>query len=1079
MDTHTVSNNSSSLNFPDDLRSSFYSDSGLPIRVVTAGELPQQWLFRPISIIKPGSRNLVYFDNAFAFNFGRGAGRVLTILRPDAQRSLLWAFKEDVGSNPRGEPGHADGMLDKQKKITDLSMLCEKMAEQKDRQGSIFPPLTSGHVGCHGFELHKAAGRHRSIQIYPEVICNINPRAMHVGYIFDPRREGDFKRIVEIMDSILVMEEANGNGDSQAFQEPVTLCPYDSYRGRLLAPQKLDRSSIQTIQENASALYQYERSMGMKGRLYDLLAQSGCERFLSLLKDIPENVKIFGRFGYSFDVIKLKQAIGQWDASSFHHLLSAVDERLLDQIGLPESLMHQLIYVLVFTTREWCDASDAKKCILHYIQWDRRNSLMTTVFPNQAKICRTLFRHGLFFPVIDLCERFSAYNPLVVCLLVANGTRVMFENWARTDILEGNLSLLINAYIFRDANLLTEEEAVNVRYEVLWDAVCFGVDNSPLGSDQIKQRFQSVVGGLENYFYTQLLETGNPPIFSTMQLAREECRKHLGSELSDYYFKGIDGSELKSFLATRLSSQRYNDEQLHRHFAWLSGIGNIAGPDLPWRNMNFLGKCYQNVRLCAVTKAVGDDKDTGWLTSLLTTPPDFDPSEFKSVGQYRAITQTAGQHYYQYHHPSKAPLIATRGVEYVHRRFHGIDHAVRAQMATEFLVEVLPIYSEPFRELLKTHPQLRELLGIAELYHDAVAEDEPKNMEELRGAELFERDMRALKAYPDDLIAMVAAALRNKNSNEMSPVWPPFTADDRCPDDELLLRRVLRFGDVVEMLRLLPLKEHSVSDSFVVNPVFVPDDPRTFDPQAIELLSVVNNQDFTRFIKAALLTFRDLACLTGGWHHHSDNPVTARYGLQVNNQQRRLLVEQSPDPYTLMREVLDDLVRLAIAQKAGISPCVNGHKEYKHDWSSLPDCWDKTTGVAGAYRKQHSEGELRQVCVPDGMTLGEKICFAAASELPCSDRLALSCVTSCGIENEIARLQRDGIKPATGTPSQYELKQMYEKPDSVGRQILADRSIVVQQAEHDGRAHYRMEISRDEALLQKGFPLSQLSCRLF
>lgn len=1058
MDRQTIINSSSSLNLPDDPRSLFYRGSGLPIRVVTAGELPQQWLFRPISIIKPGSKHLVYSDGNYEFE--RGDRRVLTLLRPDAQRSLLWAFKHDAGSDQRGEVPELDGMFDKQKKITDLSMLSEKMAEQTDRQGSIFPPLTSGHVGCYGFELHKAASKYRSIKTYPEVICHINPRAMHVGYIFDPRREGDFKRIVGIMGSILAMEEANGNGDSQAFQEPVTLCPYDSYRGRLLAPQKLDRSSIQSIQENASALYQYERSKGMTGKLYGLLAQSGCERFLSLLQDIPENVKVVGRVGDSLDVIKLMQAIDQLDARSFHHLLSAVDETVLDQIGLPESLLNRLFVPQVITGDEWCKAYKAQKCILHYIQEGRRDSLMKTVFPNQAEICRTLFRHGLFFPIIDCCERFSAYNPLVVCLMVANGTRIIFKNSSRTDVLEGNPSLLIHAYLFRDASLLTEEEAVNVRYEVLWDAVCYGAGNSPLEPDQIKQRFKTVVGGLENYFYTQFLETGHP---QSLQLARNECRKHLGSELSDYYLRDIDGSELKSFLATHLTPRRYNDKQLQQHFAWQSSIGEMATREVSWCSLEYFGKFYQSVAISAVIRGVGDGKDTGWLTSLLASPPDFDPSEFKRVGPYRAITQTAGQHYYQYHHWSKALFIATGGVEYVHRSFHGIDHALRAQMATEFLVEVLPFYSEPFRELLTTHPLLPELLGIAELYHDAVAEDEPKNMEELRAAELFERDMRALNAYPGELIAMVADALRNKNSNEMSPVLPPFTADGQCSDDELLLRRVLRFGDVVEMLRLLPLRENflEVTDSFV-DPVFVPKYSKTFDPQAIELLSVVNDQDFTRLIKAALLTFRDLACLSGGWHIRSDNPVAVRYKLPVCNQQRRLLVEQSPDPYALMREVLDDLVRLAIAQKAGISSCANQHMERKPDESTPPDCWDETTGVAGTYRKLHSEGELRQVRVPDGMTLGEKICFAAASELPCSDRLALSYVTDCAIDNEIARLRRDGIKPATGTPSQYELEQMYQNPGSPGRQILADRSLVVQQAEHDGRTYYRMEISRDQ-----------------
>ena len=260
-------------------------------------------------------------------------------------------------------------------------------------------------------------------------------------------------------------------------------------------------------------------------------------------------------------------------------------------------------------------------------------------------------------------------------------------------------------------------------------------------------------------------------------------------------------------------------------------------------------------------------KDVDWLTALLATPPSFDRREFARVGRYRAITQTAGQHYYQYHHPNSVPNITTNGAEYVHRQYHGIDHALRTQMATEFLIEILPFYHKPFQQLLATYPDLPELLKIAELYHDAVAEDEPKNTEELRAAELFERDMRSLNEYPNELITLVATALKNKNSNEMSTVQTPFTADDQCSPEELLLRKVLRFGDVVDILRWVPLPKNflEVKGSFAADPEPTPREPDTFDPQAIELLAVINNPLFTRMIKAALLTFRDLAALTGGF----------------------------------------------------------------------------------------------------------------------------------------------------------------------------------------------------------------------
>ena len=70
----------------DDPYSAFYSGSGLPIRIVTAGELQQEWLKRAASIIYPGSDSAVYQSaiNRRKFNkFQKGPNRVVTILKPD------------------------------------------------------------------------------------------------------------------------------------------------------------------------------------------------------------------------------------------------------------------------------------------------------------------------------------------------------------------------------------------------------------------------------------------------------------------------------------------------------------------------------------------------------------------------------------------------------------------------------------------------------------------------------------------------------------------------------------------------------------------------------------------------------------------------------------------------------------------------------------------------------------------------------------------------------------------------------------------------------------------------------------
>ena len=1058
--TSTATTHLPPVSISDNPRSAFYSGSGLPVRVVTAGRLPQEWLHRSISIIYPGSSSVVSQDE---FNeFERGPDRVVTILKPNEQLTLLWGFKQDVGSDNKGEP-NANLRSGLCKKITDPAMLRDKMVEHGQREGSIFLPYTSGHTRCDGFRLHKQASPNRKTDEYPELICRLNPQQMHGGYLLDLKREASFQRITEIMTSILVIENANDHGNCDAFQEPVTLYLYDSYRGILLPPELLDHATVERIRENADALAQYERSRDMNGKLYELLAQSGCDRFLTLLKDIPDKVKVVAQTRMVFPVKELEEAVKQSDADRFHDLLSSVDEALLNQAGLPEHLLTLLLHTPVITNAEIGGARDAEQFVLQYIDNEHLNHLLTDTFPKQARICRTLLKQGLFVPIIGGCRLLSAINPLLVCLLVAHGTRAQHIPGGKIHV-RGALTLLYNANEFLKAGLLTEEEVDRIRHEVLLDALCFGRMGRPVSCDGIVENFQILVFKLRQHFL-KVPGAEESPTPEHLTEADELCRKLLGEELWHSYCRGnVDGAWLKGFLEHGLSPQRYSDDELLRHLDWLKQTG--VSHSTKAGRVHLLGNGYDTDN-AAVTRAVADRcKDADWLAALLATPPAFDRREFACVGRYRAVTQTAGQHFYQYHHPNSAQTLATKRVEYVHRQHYGIDHALRTQMATEFLIEILPFYHQPFQQLLATYPDLPELLKIAELYHDAVAEDEPKNTEELRAAELFERDMRSLNEYPNELITLVATALKNKNSNEISPVKTPFTADDKCSPEELLLRKVLRFGDAVDMLRLLPLPKNflEVNDSFATDPLSAPREPDKFDPQAIELLALINNPLFTRMIKATLLTFRDLAALTGGWHLESSNPAADRYQLQVDNQQRRLLVEHSPDPYTLMREVLDDLVRLEIAKQAGISTCLDqdGHRDYA-DNGSTPSCWDKTTVAFGAYRKLHTEAELRQVRVPDAMTLSEKVYFASQSELPDDDRLALSFVTRLGIDCEINRLQQEGIQPATGTPSQDELGQMYERPDSAGAYILNNRGIVVQRAEHEGRTYFRMIKSKDES----------------
>ena len=227
----------------DDPHSAFYSGVGLPVRVITAGELPQSWLWRPIGFLELGGTNVV--TSGHHSKFERGPDRVVTILKPDEKITLLWAFKQDVSSDKKGEPDDNTFKPGSTKKITDPDLLREKRVEQELRKGSFYLPYTSGHVNCDGFRLHKPASPYRKTNVYSELICRLNPGQMHAGYLLDPKREASFQRIAETMANILVMENANGTGNCDASQEPVTLYMYDSYRGILLPPEKLDRATVE------------------------------------------------------------------------------------------------------------------------------------------------------------------------------------------------------------------------------------------------------------------------------------------------------------------------------------------------------------------------------------------------------------------------------------------------------------------------------------------------------------------------------------------------------------------------------------------------------------------------------------------------------------------------------------------------------------------------------------------------------------------------------------------------------------------------------------------------------------------
>ncbi|WP_257295348.1 hypothetical protein [Endozoicomonas sp. YOMI1] len=1045
-----------------------FNDNALMVRAVDVETARGQgWQYRPVTLLGPQCNNPVSEDPGDK-RILKGYPWALAMLKPVDRFKMLWSFKRDAMSNGQGEEARSTHLRTRSiKKITDWATLDSKLREIKDRQTSIFQLTSSGHLGKGGYLLHQSSRINNEDKTFPEVICHLNFDLMHSGYLLDFAREATFGRIADMMKSILVLElggdvEEGDVSDAEEFPQPVKLSVYDSARNKLFPPVELRRNDIETIMANAKLLAQYASAVGQGCSLFNLLAQSGCDRFLKLLGNIPESVKAVAGLRDCVDLETLSTIIQQLDAIQLPVFQAVLDAAKSNNINLPESLMTDLLDSHVFRVPEALFFLHKYKFTLQELPVDRtRLREIKSAFSIQEVICRELLKHNFFVPILISPFHLILYNPLLACLLVAHGSRVYIEKHFRGH-LKFALQILMAARYFGQVNLLTSEEVRIICHEILWAMFCYRQfdpwyippedrTGKSASVDTVRSEFDDMVCRLKSFFASQPESRG-------ADWVSKQCRELLGAEIYNQFYldKKADGQMLRDYLERGLSPQRYSDARLLEHLRNLSVLPTPSNSLL--KGSIYLSDLSHVVNSQAVFNSV--NKESGhndWLSELLTSAPTFLPDEIQRIGRYRATIREVGLHYYQYPHPTRATIILANGPQPYYREFHGLDHAMRTQLATEFLLDdrVLPCFHKPFEELLRKHPALQELLPIAELYHDAVAEDEYKDVEELRAAELFQRDMATLHEYPDQLISLVASALRNKNSNKMQSVTAPFTSDNQCSEEELLLRQVLRFGDIVDILRVIPPRDDFPGIRLTPGSG-KPVNNDYFNPEAIELLTVVDNPDFTLLVQASLVGFRHLGCITGGWHYNKANLLSDKYHLVVDNHQRRLMIEQAAEPYQCMHQSLDDLVRLVIAKRAGIEICRDEHPKRSGN-PGVPDCWNSTIGFGGAYQKLHNEQELRQIALSPEMTLSEKIIVAADD--PDLEKF-LSHATSEALGKERFRLQHKGILPDIGTPSQSDLEFMFKKPDCKGARIMAEREIRVKRAKHEGYSFYRMVPAR-------------------
>ena len=286
------------------------------------------------------------------------------------------------------------------------------------------------------------------------------------------------------------------------------------------------------------------------------------------------------------------------------------------------------------------------------------------------------------------------------------------------------------------------------------------------------------------------------------------------------------------------------------------------------------------------------------------------------------------------------------------RQHHGCDHVLRCLLIGEAVMASFTEHHEDCRKLFVDNPELKPLILMAILMHDITAETEAKEDEELHAAEAFSSLMKS-NGFSPDLVDKVATALRNKNTDTVTQVAPPFVADEEQPEDIRLILRLIRMPDCIDITRVMEIPPEFPSPPGSKR-------PRIFDSGRLDLaglgLTEEKQQALTRELQTLLIGAERLASLSGGEtpaDHRPSTPFWKEHGLLPPYQRRdirRHWLAYDPDPLAAMHSVLDDILRLQISECAGI--------------------------------KVTSDLQLKQIPVPQHLDTRKKLLAAGGAKLP-------------------------------------------------------------------------------------------------
>ena len=398
-----------------------------------------------------------------------------------------------------------------------------------------------------------------------------------------------------------------------------------------------------------------------------------------------------------------------------------------------------------------------------------------------------------------------------------------------------------------------------------------------------------------------------------------------------------------------------------------------------------------------------------WLKELFSFAPE-------TAGKsYRELAQLAIDCYYRMPHPDQAVQLAMADTPIPDplKLLHGVEHVTRTQVLAEALVQLFSRHDSKFQALLEQQPDLRELIPLAMVYHDATAEVEDKTVEETRAAQLFTRDMNRVGRYSSAVVEQVATALRHKESDVQQCTLPQPPSPPQPPPDtpERRICRILRLADRIDIIRATSIPKdwqqprHSNARS-------------DFNYSLLDLPDSVSG-DFRREFNALLEGAKDLAYVTGGIPKSDDSESRSylqRYDLRADNEQRKQKVTQAENAYDSVRNELDNNVRRALAKAAGIVTCTEDHtKESVQRHGGRLPCLVESNG-RDTLTAIHSELELGQVHVPEQMTTEQKLMFEQLYQP--GEIGYLPEAISRELERERQRLREHGIHPLLGTLTQ-------------------------------------------------------------